>query len=84
MGLVFLLAMYLLFKPENKELLIDNAIVPEAITEGIPTDKVKAYEKELWEQKKQENENQMHSLADYWNDTQEESNSSYIHQDYNQ
>ncbi|MTG99232.1 conjugative transposon protein TraM [Myroides sp. BIT-d1] len=84
MGLVFLLVMYLLFKPEEKELLIDNAIVPEAITEGMPTDKVKAYEKELWEQKKQENENQMHSLADYWNDTQEESNSSYIHQDYNQ
>ncbi|KZE74338.1 conjugal transfer protein TraM [Myroides marinus] len=84
MGLVFLFVMYLLFKPEDEELLIDNAIVPEAITEGMPTDKVKAYEKELWEQKKQENENQMHSLADYWNDTQEESNSSYIHQDYNQ
>ncbi|WP_353100818.1 conjugative transposon protein TraM [Myroides odoratus] len=84
MGLVFLLVMYHLFKPEEKELFIDNAIVPEAITEGMPTDKVKAYEKELWEQKKQENENQMHSLADYWNDTQEESNSSYIHQDYNQ
>ncbi|XLL70920.1 conjugative transposon protein TraM, partial [Myroides odoratimimus] len=67
MGIVFLGAMYLLFKPEDKEFITHNDSVPEAITEGMPTDKVKAYEKELWEQKKQENENQMHSLADYWN-----------------
>ncbi|MDR0227854.1 MAG: conjugative transposon protein TraM [Flavobacteriaceae bacterium] len=84
MGIVFLGAMYLLFKPEDKELIIHNDSVPEAITQGMPTDKVKAYEKELWEQKQQENENQMHSLADYWNESQEESNSSYNHQDYNQ
>ncbi|GAQ15946.1 conjugative transposon protein TraM [Myroides odoratimimus] len=84
MGIVFLGAMYLLFKPEDKELIIHNDSVPEAITQGMPTDKVKAYEKELWEQKQQENENQMHSLADYWNESQEESNNSYNHQDYNQ
>ncbi|MDM1350696.1 conjugative transposon protein TraM [Myroides marinus] len=84
MGIVFLGAMYLLFKPEDKELITQNDSVPEAITEGMPTDKVKAYEKELWEQKQQENENQMHSLADYWNESQEESNSSYNNQDYNQ
>lgn len=84
MGIVFLGAMYLLFKPEEEELIIHNDSVPEAITQGMPTDKVKAYEKELWEQKQQENENQMHSLADYWNDTQEEPNNSYNHQDYNQ
>ncbi|MEC4077010.1 conjugative transposon protein TraM [Myroides odoratimimus] len=84
MGIVFLGAMYLLFKPEEKELITHNDSVPEAITQGMPTDKVKAYEKELWEQKQQENENQMHSLADYWNDTQEELTSSYNHQDYNQ
>lgn len=84
MGSVFLGAMYLLFKPEDKELITHNDSVPEAITQGMPTDKVKAYEKELWEQKQQENENQMHSLADYWNESQEESNSSYTHQDYNQ
>lgn len=83
MGIVFLGAMYLLFKPKDKALITHNDSVPEAITEGMPTDKVKAYEKELWEQKQQENENQMHSLADYWNDSQEESNSSYTHQDYN-
>lgn len=84
MGIVFLGAMYLLFKPVDKELITHNDSVPEAITQGMPTDKVKAYEKELWEQKQQENENQMHSLADYWNESQEESTSSYNHQDYNQ
>lgn len=84
MGIVFLGAMYLLFKPEEKELITYNDSVPEAITEGMPTDKVKAYEKELWEQKQQENENQIHSLVDYWNDTNEESTSNYTHQDYNQ
>ncbi|MDM1353261.1 MULTISPECIES: conjugative transposon protein TraM [Myroides] len=83
MGIVFLGAMYLLFKPEEKKLITHNDSVPEAITQGMPTDKVKAYEKELWEQKQQENENQMQSLADYWNDTQEESTSSYNHQDFN-
>lgn len=82
MGIVFLGAMYLLFKPEDKEFITHNDSVPEAITQGMPTDKVKAYEKELWEQKQQENENQMHSLADYWNESQEESNGSYNHQDY--
>lgn len=84
MGIVFLGAMYLLFKPEEKELITHNDSVPEAITQGMPTDKVKAYEKELWEQKQQENENQMQSLADYWNESQEEPNSGYNHQDYNE
>ncbi|EHO11868.1 conjugative transposon protein TraM [Myroides odoratimimus] len=84
MGIVFLGAMYLLFKPEDKEFITHNDSVPEAITQGMPTDKVKAYEKELWEQKQQKNENQMQSLADYWNESQEESNSSYNHQDYNE
>lgn len=84
MGIVFLGVMYLLFKPEEKELISHNDSVPEAITKGMPTDKVKAYEKELWEQKKQENENQIHSLADYWNDSQEEPTSSYNHKNYNE
>ncbi|AJH14513.1 conjugative transposon protein TraM [Myroides profundi] len=83
MGIVFLGVMYLLFKPEEKELITHNDSVPEATTKGMPTDKVKAYEKELWEQKKQENENQIHSLADYWNEPQDESTSNYTHQDYN-
>ncbi len=83
MGIVFLGAMYLLFKPEDKELIIHNDSVPEAITQGMPTDKAKAYEKELWEQKQQENKNQMHSLADYWNESQDESINTYNHKDYN-
>ncbi|SHM54126.1 conjugative transposon protein TraM [Myroides odoratimimus] len=83
MGIVFLGVMYLLFKPEEKGLTTHNDSVPEATTQGMPTDKVKAYEKELWEQKKLENENQIHSLADYWNDSQEESNNTYNHKDYN-
>ncbi|MDM1465162.1 conjugative transposon protein TraM [Myroides odoratimimus] len=84
MGIVFLGVMYLLFKPEDKELITHNDSVPEAITQGMPIDKVKAYEKELWEQKQQGNENQIHSLADYWNESQEESNSGYNDQDYNE
>ncbi|WP_010251896.1 conjugative transposon protein TraM [Myroides injenensis] len=84
MGIVFLGAMYLLFKPEDKEFITHNDSVPEAITQGMPTDKVKAYEKELWEQKKQENENQINSLADYWNESQEEPNITYNHKDYNE
>ncbi|MDM1680772.1 conjugative transposon protein TraM [Myroides odoratimimus] len=84
MGIVFLGAMYLLFKPKEKEFITHNDSVPEAITQGMPTDKVKAYEKELWEQKQLENENQIHSLADYWNESQDESNGSYNHQDYNE
>lgn len=84
MGIVFLGAMYLLFKPEEKEIITHNDSIPEAITQGMPTDKVKAYERELWEQKQQESENQIHSLADYWNDTNEQSTSTYTHQDYNQ
>ncbi|MDM1501212.1 conjugative transposon protein TraM [Myroides marinus] len=83
MGIVFLGVMYLLFKPEEKEFITHNDSVPEAITQGMPTDKVKAYEKELWEQKQQENENQIHSLSDYWNESKEDPNSSYNHQDYN-
>ncbi|MVX34980.1 conjugative transposon protein TraM [Myroides sp. LoEW2-1] len=82
-GIVFLGAMYLLFKPEEKEFITHNDSVPEATTQGMPTDKVKAYEKELWEQKQQENENQIHSLADYWNEPQDESNITYNHKDYN-
>ncbi|WP_010254295.1 conjugative transposon protein TraM [Myroides injenensis] len=84
MGIVFLGAMYLLFRPEEKELITHNDSVPEATTSAMPTDKVKAYEKELWEQKKEENENQIHSLADYWNESQEESINTYTHRDYNQ
>ncbi len=83
MGIVFLGVMYFLFKPEQMELITHNDSVPEATTQGMPTDKVKAYEKELWEQKKQENENQIHSLADYWNEPQDESNITYNHKDYN-
>ncbi|SUA95728.1 Bacteroides conjugative transposon TraM protein [Myroides odoratus] len=75
--------MYLLFKPVEKELITHNDSVPEATTSAMPTDKVKAYEKELWEQKQQENENQIHSLADYWNEPQDESNITYNHKDYN-
>ncbi|EHQ44311.1 conjugative transposon protein TraM [Myroides odoratus] len=83
MGIVFLGVMYLLFKPVEKELITHNDSVPEATTSAMPTDKVKAYEKELWEQKQQENENQIHSLADYWNEPQDESNITYNHKDYN-
>lgn len=70
MGLVFIGCMYLIFKPssDNKETeqLGINEVVPQASEEDLQSDKQKAYEKDILEQKNQEKRNTMMSLSDYW------------------
>ncbi|MCP1994402.1 conjugative transposon protein TraM [Flavobacterium sp. HSC-61S13] len=83
MGVVFLGVLYLIFKPIEDELIINNDLVPEAITSALPSDKVKAYEQELWEQKKEQDDKQARSLADYW-DENEDSNQTIENSNYSQ
>lgn len=70
MGVVFIGCMYLIFKPSSEvkdlEQLGINEVVPQASEEGLQSDKQKAYEKEILEQKNQEKRNAMISLSDYW------------------
>lgn len=70
MGAVFLGCMYLIFKPaENKraiEVIGLNDSVPQATHTDLQSDKQKAYEQEMLEQKNQEKRNALLSLADYW------------------
>ena len=77
MGIVFVGCMYLIFKPSEDKMEIENIglndVVPEATGSGMPTDKSKAYEQEVLEQKEQEKRNALTTLSDYWNteDTEE-------------
>lgn len=71
MGVVFLGCMYLIFKPSENEEEIENIglndAVPQATDAGLQSDKQKAYEQEMFEQKMQEKKNALLSLSDYWN-----------------
>ncbi|WP_418263651.1 conjugative transposon protein TraM [Flavobacterium faecale] len=70
MGAVFLGCMFIIFKPVEKksemELIGLNDSVPQATDTDLQSDKQKAYEDELLEQKNQEKRNALLSLADYW------------------
>lgn len=72
MALVFVGCMYLIFKPSsNKKKVEDiglNGAVPQASDAGMQSDKQKAYEQEMFDQKIQEKRNELTSLSDYWND----------------
>lgn len=72
MGVVFLGCMFLIFKPsseKNKDEKVGlNDAVPQATGAGMQSDKQKAYEQEMLEQKDQEKRNAMMSLSDYWNE----------------
>lgn len=82
MGIVFLGCMYLIFKPEEKEKGVEivglNDVVPEASDAGLQSDKQKAYELDLLEQKEQENRNKLFSLSDYWNVNQTEETQEHL------
>ncbi len=72
MGLVFLGCLYLIFGGDGgnkaKEA-IDigiNAAVPQASGEGLPTDKGKAYEQEMLEDKERKKREALMTLSDYW------------------
>lgn len=70
MGVVFLGCMYLIFKPSSDKKTVEdiglNDAVPQASDAGLQSDKQKAYEQELLEQKMQEKRNSLLSLSDYW------------------
>ncbi|AKK71325.1 hypothetical protein OK18_00555 [Chryseobacterium gallinarum] len=70
MGIVFLACLYLIFQPkgesESPDVGLNNA-VPEATDKGLQSDKKKAYEKEMLEEKEAEKRNTLMSLSDYWN-----------------
>lgn len=76
MGVVFVGFMCLIFKPSSEvsdvEQLGINEVVPQASEEGLQSDKQKAYEKEILEQKNQEKRNAMISLSDYWASNEEQ------------
>ncbi|MDX3913927.1 MAG: conjugative transposon protein TraM [Pseudosphingobacterium sp.] len=72
MGVVFLGCMYLIFKPSPDKNKVEdiglNDAVPQATDAGLQSDKQKAYEQEMLEQKMQEKRNALTSLSDYWNE----------------
>jgi len=70
MGVVFLGCMYLIFKPSSDKKTDEdiglNDAVPQATDAGLQSDKQKAYEQEMLEQKMQEKRDALLSLSDYW------------------
>lgn len=71
MGIAFLGCMYLIFKPSEEKKEMENIglndAVPQATEAGMQSDKQKAYELEMLEQKDQEKRNALTTLSDYWN-----------------
>jgi len=71
MGIAFLGCMFLIFKPSSEEKQNEqiglNDAVPGASEAGLQSDKQKAYEQELMEQKELEKRQSLMSLSDYWN-----------------
>ncbi|MDN3692557.1 conjugative transposon protein TraM [Chryseobacterium tructae] len=69
---------YLIFKPKAHNTIIEengfNAAIPQAKDGQLQSDKQKAYEQQLLEQKSEEKRNAVTTLSDYWND-QSDSNS---------
>jgi len=71
MAIVFVGCMYLIFKPSEDKNEIEklglNDAVPQATEAGMQSDKQKAYEQEMLEQKDREKRNALTTLSDYWN-----------------
>lgn len=63
---------YLIFKPKSNDTLVEeagfNAAIPQAKNGQLQSDKQKAYEQQLLEQKNEEKRNTISTLSDYWND----------------
>lgn len=71
MVIVFLACLYLIFKPsadknENKDSGLNGA-VPQATEIGMQSDKQKAYEQAMMDEKNQQKKTMLTSLSDYWN-----------------
>lgn len=71
MGIVFLGSMYMIFKPSSDKKGIENMglndTVPQASEAAMQSDKQKAYEQEILEEKEEQKHNDLTTLADYWN-----------------
>lgn len=83
MGIVFAACMFLIFKPskdkKNEMAQVGlNDAVPSATDAGMQSDKQKAYEREMFEQKNQEKRNGFTTLSDYWNSEPKEAPASEI------
>ncbi|MCS3869504.1 conjugative transposon TraM protein [Chryseobacterium ginsenosidimutans] len=62
---------YLIFKPKDNKITEDtgfNAGIPQAKDGQLQSDKQKAYEQQLLEQKNEEKRNAITTLSDYWTD----------------
>ncbi|WP_159476303.1 conjugative transposon protein TraM [Chryseobacterium sp. 18068] len=62
---------YLIFKPKDNKITAEsgfNAGIPQAKDDQLQSDKQKAYEQQLLEQKNEEKRNAMTTLSDYWTD----------------
>lgn len=62
---------YLIFKPKDNKVTAEsgfNAGIPQAKDDQLQSDKQKAYEQQLLEQKNEEKRNAMTTLSDYWTD----------------
>ncbi|MBD3905383.1 conjugative transposon protein TraM [Chryseobacterium sp. Ch-15] len=72
MGVVCLGCLYLIFKPNKEKQDIDevgfNSMIPQAADDKLQSDKQKAYEQQLLEQKNEEKKNALTTLSDYWTD----------------
>ncbi|TXF78868.1 conjugative transposon protein TraM [Chryseobacterium sp.] len=70
MAIVCAGCLYLIFKPMDHQIIEEsgfNAGIPQAKENKLQSDKQKAYEEQLLEQKTEEQKNAITSLADYWN-----------------
>ncbi|MFW2135525.1 conjugative transposon protein TraM [Chryseobacterium sp. TY4] len=72
MAVVCASCFYLIFKPKANNTLVEeagfNAAIPQAKEGQLQSDKQKAYEQQLLEQKNEEKRNAVTTLSDYWND----------------
>lgn len=72
MAAVCAACLYFIFKPKDSGLIPDetgfNAVIPQAKDDQLQSDKQKAYEQQLLEQKNEEKRNAVTILSDYWND----------------
>ncbi|TQM21720.1 conjugative transposon protein TraM [Chryseobacterium aquifrigidense] len=72
MAAVCAIFFYLIFKPKSNNTIIEeagfNADIPQAKEGQLQSDKQKAYEQQLLEQKNEEKRNAVTNLSDYWNE----------------
>ncbi|WP_223609361.1 conjugative transposon protein TraM [Chryseobacterium sp. OSA05B] len=78
MAIVCAGCLYLIFKPNKDQAITNNAgfnsVVPQAAGDQLQSDKQKAYEQQLLEQKNEEKKKALTTLSDYWNDSSSSNN----------